>query len=135
MGVIALMMHDLLEFQKKYIYIISVFANDQFDKFFFVFVAYWEGKNIQNQQSIGLVTKFQRSASIKSEQRNPGVSTLMTHDLLDFQKKKVYIISVCSNEQFDKWFFVIVAYWEGKKIHNQPCPVLGHFKNSKFSNW
>ena len=66
MGVIALMMHDLLEFQKK-VYIISVFANDQFDNFFFVFVAYREGKNIQNQQSIGLVIKFQRLASINSE--------------------------------------------------------------------
>ena len=112
---------------KKYIYIISVFANDQFDKFFFVFVAYWEGKNIQNQQSIGLVTKFQRSASIKSEQRNPGVSTLMMHDLLDFQKQKVYIISVCANEQFDTFFFVIVAY---KRVNQYKSnQVLGHLSN------
>ena len=45
-GVIALMMHGLLEFQRKKAQIISFGSNQQFDKIFFVFVAYWESKNI-----------------------------------------------------------------------------------------
>ena len=36
----------------------SVSANDKFDNFFFVIVAYWEGRQIQNQPSIGSLIKF-----------------------------------------------------------------------------
>ena len=46
-----------------------------------------------------------------------------------FKEKKAWIISFGSNEQFDKWFFVFVAYREGKQIQNQPSTVLGHLSN------
>ena len=36
----------------------SVSANDKFDILFFVIVAYWEGRQIQNQPSIGSLIKF-----------------------------------------------------------------------------
>ena len=47
----------------------------------------------------------------------------------NFKGKKAWIISFGANDQFDKWFFVFVAYIEGKKyITNQ---VLGHPSNFK----
>ena len=57
---------------KKKAYIISVHANEQFDKFFFFIVAYREGKPIQNQPSIGSLIKILHLASGKSEPINPG---------------------------------------------------------------
>ena len=57
--------------------IISFCTNKQFDKWFFVFVAYIEGKKIHNQPSIGSRIKFQYLSSGKSEPRDPGVIVLM----------------------------------------------------------
>ena len=74
------MMHDLLDFQKQKVYIISVCANEQFGKIFFVIVAYREGKPIQKQPSIGSVIIFLHLASGKSEPRNPGVIALIPND-------------------------------------------------------
>ena len=73
-------MHDLLDFRKQKVYIISVCANEQFGKFFFVIVAYREGKPIQKQPSFGSVIKFLHLASGKSEPRNPGVIALIPND-------------------------------------------------------
>ena len=72
----------------------SVSANDKFDNFFFVIVAYWEGRQIQNQPSIGSLIKFQNLASGKSEPGNQGVIALMMHDLLELKKA---------------WFIIFVA--------------------------
>ena len=79
-----------------------------------MFVAYWEGKQIQNQPRISSLIKFQNIGSGKSKPRDQGVIALMMHGLLDFQRKKAQIISFGSNQQFDNCFFVFVAYWEGK---------------------
>ena len=74
------MMHDLLDFQKQKVYIISVCSNEQFDIFFFVIVVYREVKPIQKQPSIRSVINFLHLASGKSEPRNPGVIALIPND-------------------------------------------------------
>ena len=52
-----------------------------------MFVAYWEGKQIQNQPRISALIKFQNIGSGKSKPRDQGVIALMIHGLLEFQRQ------------------------------------------------
>ena len=53
-----------------------------------MFVAYREGKKIQNQPSIGSVIKYQDLSSGKSEPRDPGVIVLMRQYFIGISKKE-----------------------------------------------
>ena len=67
----------LLEFQTAMAYNISVGDNADFDELLFVFVAYWEGKETENQPSMCLLFQCQNLETSKSEPRYPGFIACM----------------------------------------------------------
>ena len=67
----------LLEFQTLKAWIISCGPITHFDELLFVFVAYWEGKEIETQPTMFSFIKFQNLETGKSEPRYLGIIACM----------------------------------------------------------
>ena len=82
-------------------WIISFGANDQFDKLFFVFVAYIEGKKYITNQVLGHPSNFKIYQVVSLNQETKG-HCLNDAFFFEFQRKKALIIFVGGNDQFDE---------------------------------
>jgi hypothetical protein len=90
-----------LDFERKKAWIISFSSNYHFDSWCFVFVAYLEGRQTQNQPSIGSLITFQDLATDNSEPRDPVVIALIMHYFIGISKKKAWFVIFVVNDQFD----------------------------------